>query len=317
MPDRASDENAIARDILSPAPCREEADDEDIRVVELTIAPVDDSSDASIPVLEEATMQSPVTESKRQLHLFVPALVAVTAAGMGVATFCTLVAGKGGVYLSSSVCELVGYGAVDIAVQLDDSSSQAGQPATAPPHLQNTTWVRGVCWCWLAIGLLKGTFSWLGSISFDMKDVGTWQLMPILCSMVDLLIRVVLVGGVMLRAHRDRMPNVMKWFVVTLCTNALAATGHFSPFPLVSALGNVLYLFFATIGLYVLVKCIDKKAKRGDVQNGYILLIGLAMSAIQYFALYITSLESSLGVFIVSAALMVFQKAVLQVSVPA
>ena len=302
-------ETTISRHDPSPLRCRGEGgnDIEGVRVVELTIAPVGDSD-----VQEEESTQSLVTDSNKQrLRILVPSLVAVAVAGMGAATFGTL-AGKVGYALSSNVCELAGYGVVDIAVRLNDAS-QSEQPGTAL-QLRRFIGKRGLCW--VAIALLKGTVGSIRLISLNQKRTDVWQLTPILCEFAIFICRVILVGGAMLRAHRDRRPNVMKFFAIIQFAFVLVGIGENSPYPLLHSLASVFWLLFATVGTYLLVMHIDKGAERRDVQNGYTLVVGLTMSGIQYFVLWIASLESSLGVFVVSAALMLWQKVVLKVTIP-
>jgi hypothetical protein len=65
-----------------------------------------------------------------------------------------------------------------------------------------------------------------------------------------------------------------------------------------------------------LVVKLDKGAKQSQVKNGYKLLVGFAMSMMHYSTLFITSLQSSLGAFAVSGALMAFQKVMLTVMCP-
>jgi hypothetical protein len=62
---------------------------------------------------------------------------------------------------------------------------------------------------------------------------------------------------------------------------------------------------------------IDKKAEHRDVRNGYKLGCRLAIEGAQYFVLWLSSLESSLGVFVVSGALVMFQYVALEIMIPA
>ena len=71
----------------------------------------------------------------------------------------------------------------------------------------------------------------------------------------------------------------------------------------------------ATAGLYFVVMYVDRNAARSDVQNGYALLVGMRMWGIQYVTLDIASLP--LNVYIISGFLMLFQKVVLGVLIPA
>jgi hypothetical protein len=89
----------------------------------------------------------------------------------------------------------------------------------------------------------------------------------------------------MLKAHSDRRPNGMAWFVLCQFAMLLGSVGECSPHPLISALGNVLLLRINTVGMYSGVTCVDKKADKRDVQNGYKLLTGLSLSAVQSFPL--------------------------------
>ena len=108
----------------------------------------------------------------------------------------------------------------------------------------------------------------------------------------------------------------MKWFVLSYSPFFLADVGACTPYSLVSALGSVLSLLSFTIGLYCLVMKIDRDAEQKNVQNGYKSIVGFGMANIMYFSLYITTLKP-LGPFTISAALMLFQKVVLKVMIPA
>ena len=171
--------------------------------------------------------------------------------------------------------------------------------------------------CWFTIGIFTGSVRSAALISFDAKRAGTiWQTERLLFLFVwSFICNVGLVGGVMMRAHKDRRPNVMKWFVLLYYFQFLAGSGSATPYPLIGALGKVLVLLVVIFGGYFLVMKIDKGAEQTDVQNGYKLLFGFAMSTIQWFNLYITSL-TFLGPFVISAALMLFQKMALKVMIP-
>ena len=123
-----------------------------------------------------------------------------------------------------------------------------------------------------------------------------------------------LVDGVMMRAHRDRRPNVIKWYILAMSATTLSFVGDCSPHPLISTLSSVLSLLVNTFGRYFLVMKVDKDADQRDVQNGYKLLVATGTSGVQRFTLFITRLEFS--AFVVSAALMLLQKAVLKVIIP-
>ena len=113
-------------------------------------------------------------------------------------------------------------------------------------------------------------------ITIDEKDAGTVsQPVPIIWIVIYFFIYYIgLIGEVMMRAHTDRRPNVIKWYVLTYSTQALTYVGGCSPYPLVSTFGSVFALLFDTVGVYLLVM-IDKDAEQSDVQNGCALLAGL------------------------------------------
>ena len=119
----------------------------------------------------------------------------------------------------------------------------------------------------------------------------------------------------MMRAHRDRRPSIMIWFsIANASSSALASIGATSPYPVIAALGTVLYLLASTAGIYFVIMHLDRSAVQSDVKNGYALLVGMVMWAIQFFTLHLTSL--SLNVYVISGVLMAFQKVVLKVMVP-
>ena len=230
-------------------------------------------------------------------------MTAVSIGGMGVTSFGVLAGGKVGYTLTKDTLSTLAYGAVDIVV------AQQADPGSVWQK-------RGACW--FTIGIFTGSVNSAAYISFDAKRTGTiWQTERLLFLFAwNFICKAGLVGGVMMRAHKDRRPNVMKWFVLMCCFEFLAFGGSATPYPLITALGNVLVLLLAIFGGYFLVMKIDKGAEQTDVQNGYKLLFGFAMSTIQWFNLYITSL-TFLGPFVISAALMLFQKMVLKVIIPA
>jgi hypothetical protein len=238
-----------------------------------------------------------------------------TLIGMGIATFCVLAGGKVGLFLPRETFQALSFAVVDIAVTANDdlSSQEAGRPSTSTPQLRNAAWKRGVSW--LAIGLLTGTVSTLWKIAIAEKDAGTvWQPVPIIFIVIYYFICALgLWGCVMMRAHRDRRPNVLKYYIPAMSANALPFVGDCSPYPLISTLGSVLSLLVNTFGLYFLVMKVDKDADQRDVQNGYKLLVA-AGTKILWLTLFITRLAVS--PFVVSAALMLFQKVVLRVIIP-
>ena len=119
-----------------------------------------------------------------------------------------------------------------------------------------------------------------------------------------------------MRAHRDRRPNVMKWYVLIWSMEALVKGSKCAPYPLIFFGGRVLQLLICTFGVYAVVMKIDKDAEQKDVQNGYKLLIAYGLFGVLNFALQVT-ISTNLGPFGISAALMLFQKMVLKIMIPA
>ena len=256
-----------------------------------------------------STLEQPSDATNHHHRLsFCVMMAVVSIGGMGVATFGVLAGGKVGFALLS-MFEMTTYGAIDAAV----SMSTAIQPDPAvPPGLRK----RGAAW--FAIAILQGSADALRSISFDEKREGTvWQPGPIIFSFIGMVIcRIGLTPMVMMRAHCDRQPNAMKWWVLALSMGFLGSFGACSPYPLVLALGIVLNLLVSTFGLYFLVMKLDKDAVQAHVKNGYKFLAGAGMINVVYSNLHITTM-SFLGPFAISGALVLFQNVVLQVIIPA
>ena len=314
------------RDALSPCT---DADEKaaSVRVIELSLneswethdqadartdgwlnnTPVDDTD---IDIVESENLPQPTINyaNERPLWFFMVLIALVSIIGMWVASFGALVGGKWGFVLPKTIFEVTAFGIVDSAVTINE------QPGNALPRGRSAIMKRGVCW--LAIGLLQGTASALSYISVEGGDVNVWKPEPIFYELFATFIcRTGLVAGVMMRAHRDRRPNVMRWFSLIQFAHAVASIGGYSPYPLISSLGSVLFLLIVTFGSSFLVMYADKGAEQSDVQNGYKLLVGFMMAAVPYFNLKITSF-SFLGVFAVSALLMLFQKVCLKLMIP-
>ena len=255
----------------------------------------------------------------QKARFFLVAWAVASVVGMGAAVFAALAGGKVGLFLPRAIFEIAAYGMVDTAVTINDSLHAAGQPLAA--NLQMVVVKRGVCW--LVIGLVSGTTVALWSIFVekehvdgDWRMVPTWQPLPVLLLLFQCFVcRIGLVGGVMMRAHRDRRPSIMIWFSITYASFSLAFIGATSPYPVIVALGTVLSLLAPTAGLYFVVMHVDQSAVQRDVKNGYALLAGMVMWGIQYFALYLTSL--SLSVYVTSGVLVAFRTVALTVLVPA
>ena len=239
-------------------------------------------------------------------------MTAVSIGGMGVSVFAVLAGGKVGTFLPMSVFETMVFAAVDIAVSLNDA--QQADPATnvlSVPNLQQRVGY------WLAIGILTGLAVSLWAISLETKHEGaTWQPEPLLYQLIFCFVcRIGLTGGVMMRVHRDRRPNVMKWYVLNWSIAALAQGSKCAPYPLILLGGRVLQLLIVTFGLYAVVMKIDKGAEQKDVQNGYKLLFAFGLFAPFNFALNVMS-SKKFGPFFYSAVLMLFQKVVLEIVIP-
>ena len=200
---------------------------------------------------------SPEDATNHHHRLFFCVMTAVSIGGMGVATFGVLAGGKAGFTLPKEIFHSLAYGAVDIAVDLN--AVMQTHPATVLPGLRK----RGATsTSWLAIAILSGSANALRLISFDAKREGTvWQPKAIICLfIVQFVCGIGLVGMVVLRAHCDRQPNAMKWVVLNYSSLFLATSGSSTPYPLISALGNVLSLLSVTFGVYFLVMKIDNDA---------------------------------------------------------
>ena len=205
------------------------------------------------------------TNRRRRLTFFC-AMTAVSIGGMGMASFGVLAGGKVGATLPTETFVAIGYGGVDIAVALN--VAQESDPAASVLFVPNA--LRAAMW--LAIGILQGSASGLWFVSFASKRTGAmWQLEPLLYDFVFcFIVRIGLVGVVMLRAHCDLRPNVFIWYVLHVYGFAAVSFGACSPYPLISALGNVANLLINTVGLYFLVMKIDKSVEQKHANTVYL-----------------------------------------------
>ena len=222
------------------------------------------------------------------------------------ATFGILAGGKVGMTLAWQMCAVARYAVVDFAQEAEGGTTSA-------PQFRNAAWERGACW--LAVGLLQGTADGLRMVTAVLKNAGTlWQPIPIVWSSVYFLIGCIgLIGVVMMQAHRDRRPNVLKWFVLGLSAAWLFDIGQFTPYPLVSALGAVLYLIASVPGAYILVMKIDKDVEQKDVQNGYTLLVVFMLNSSLAIVLLVATLK--VNPLVVSGLLVLMQMAALKVCI--
>ena len=230
---------------------------------------------------------------------------------MGLLTFAVLAFGNIGICLNS-ISAAVGSGAIDIAVMVinDEHAPQA--------TVRSTIFKRALCW--LAIGILISlirSFQWA---SFDQKkhEESDWQLEPLLFfSAYGFGCRFGFQLCDMMRAHRDRRPTVISWSFLGNCCAWLAQFGRYLPYPQISALANALLVLVTTAGIYIVVMHIDIKAEQKDVLGDYVILIGISLWGIQANTLFITGLKDGLGSFVVSCALMAWQKIALKIIIPA
>ena len=299
-----SDENVVVLSLIGEGPPtaveREDTHDKPAST-DNTIVAID-TIDIAAELPSNVSDAHSSTTNRRHGLFFFCVMTAVSIGGMGVTSFGVLAGGKVGYTLTKDTLETLAYGAIDIAV------AQQADPGSVWQK-------RGACW--FTIGIFTGSVNSAAYISFDAKRAGTiWQTERLLFLFAWYFIcKVGLVGGVMMRAHKDRRPNVMKWFVLMCYFHFLATSGSATPYPLITALGTVLVLLVTIFGVYFLVMKIDKGAEQTDVQNGYKLLVGLMMTSVQWFNLRLTSL-TFLGPFVISAALMLFQKMVLIITIP-
>lgn len=251
--------------------------------------------------------------TKRWSFVVRASFVAVSVIGMWTVTFNMLAGGKIGYGMSTGLFRMTSYGVVDLSGTIQDAL-QAGQLSHAP-DLHRRIVKRG--FCWIAVGTLEGGLYSMWLLSYEPARAGTaWQPIPImLCLMNIYLCQFCLAAGVMLQAHHDLRPNVMRWFSVVLYGHALTWVGDCTPYPLVATIGSVLFLLSTTFGTFILVAHIDHNAERTDVRNGYRLLWGLAMWAIQCNTLHIASLPN-LGVLLKSGLLMIWGRVCIKTFVP-
>ena len=96
----------------------------------------------------------------------------------------------------------------------------------------------------------------------------------------------------------------------------LSTCGRASPYPFLETIGTIVYLVCMTVGLYFLVNYLDRNVERTHLKKGYQLLVGSLATLTSYAVLNLASIDFGY-LLINSAAVMLFQKAVLSILAPA
>lgn len=310
-----TNDDTLPRDVQESSPSHE-SDSVKVDTSTIDLAPEEHQPESSGGGTETNN-----DDHRRRPGLFFLAIAAVSVGGMGMASFGALAGGKWGMALPKGIFDAGVYAAVDVAVNINDAPALRADPAEISKLLTRSA-------CWLSIGVVSGSASALRLVSVDTQHEGAvWQLEPILYELAFDIFRIGLNAGIMLRAHRDHRPNVMKWFVLVISSHFLWNIGNCTPYPLVSGLASLVCMSTGSVGLYFLVNQLDKHAEQKHVRNGYNLLVGFGLGGygIPYTVLYMTSRSfSDYGIgqyghyesFAISGLNMVFQKMVLIVLMP-
>ena len=206
----------------------------------------------------------------RLMAVFAAALIV-----MGVVIFAVLSGGKIGLWLLEGILIMGVSGTVDLAIMAGEQSDEG--ELELPVSLRSRLLKQGARW--LGIGLMRGALSASEVIAFDEHRAGSWQLWPLAFKVSqEVVVEIVLFSCVMIRAHHDRKPNVLKWWVIKVASEVISAFGAYSPYPLIGKAGLLLYLLTATLGLYYCVKVLDDHVDRDEVKNGYKLLTCMAFT---------------------------------------
>ena len=259
---------------------------------------------------EHASITSEAQDEKlRSQRTFVATLFACYLLAMGTIIFVILGCGKAGLYLPNGIVLFAIIGSVDVAVRIKELL-EAEQPHNMP-DLHRILVKRGAGW--LSIGALYGVSLVLRFSTLDPTRAG-WQPEAILYAAMGYFCILILAGGMMLQINRDNPANIWRLFILSFGSTLLSDIGKCSPYPLLSIIGTVVFLLSQTVGVYVVVMHLDKKAEPSATKNGYVYLSALGLSSLSYVCLNIAS--RPLPPLVLSAFLMLFQKVALKVIVP-
>jgi hypothetical protein len=169
---------------------------------------------------------------------------------------------------------------------------------------------------WLAIGTLFGLSRVRWNDTYDSARAGeVWQPEPILYAAMSYSGHLILSGGMQFQMHRDNPANMWRWFILYFGSLGLLEIGDCSPYPLLSTVATVVNLLDSTVGLYDVIMHLDTKADPSDIKNGYVYLCACSLATVPHVCLTIAS--SPFDPLVLSGCLMLLQKAVLKVAIPA
>ena len=234
---------------------------------------------------------------------------------MAIGVFAFLALGKTS-FILQDFFETAGFAAVDLATTIYNELPLTAAPSASEsniqpksPNAQRVGSPSGYC------EALPGRFITSHSSRVMLVPFGSWSR----CATINEyhFFQPFLIAGVMPQAHRDRRPTIFVWYCASMSCGVLGIFGVNSPnLRWVYMLGGYLQLLIGTVGIYFVVMHVEKKAEQCDVAHGYTFMVGNCMGVIQDFTLWITSLKQGLNVYVVSCALMGFQKIYLKLFVP-
>jgi len=246
-------------------------------------------------------------------RLFFGAMAATTV-GMTMAVFTSLAGGKIGIFLPYSVFIYISAGMLDLSVMIDDHLNyDAAREPTSTSTLYERVVKRGICW--ISVGIAVGTNRSAWHITVEPERFGeAWQFTAIMSDIIGWCIQTWVIGRMLMQAHRDRVPNVWRWYVCNKTLFLIAYIGQESPYPLIGAVAAWLFIVAMSVGMYFVVNHIDLKVEREHVKMGYRLMTAGAVAAIQILSLGLSALADS--PLINSAFVMLYQMAALSVLIP-
>ena len=171
------------------------------------------------------------------------------------------------------------YAIIDLAIEAQEIT--AGVERDASSSYANHVFIRlrQRAGHWLAVGVFRGLVLWAHSLAFeDRLMFETWQPLPLAAMFVSsFVIDLLLIAGVMLRAHQDRQPTVWRWWILVVLCQFISVAGRCTPYSRISQCGALAHMSVVIVGLPYVVKCKDRNVARGNVKHGCRLMAGVGM----------------------------------------
>ena len=215
------------------------------------------------------------------------------------------------------------YAIIDLAIEAQEITAGVERDASSSNANHVFIRLRQRAGHWLAVGVFRGMVLWAHSLTFDRLMFETWQPLPLAAMFVSsFVIDLLLIAGVMLRAHQDRQPTVWRWWILVVLCQFISVAGRCTPYSRISQCGALAHMSVVIVGLPYVVKCKDRNVARDDVKHGYRLMAGVGMWGALGFMLSIGNVEfptalNEVEAIIKSMVLMFFSFLLLRLLIPA